>query len=210
MVPGTSGYPGMRGGIPTPGVLAAPIKVTDRPVTQQGLSGMKTGIKGIPNLSCLEEEKYCLYPKSTIHTVEQGGGTIIVWGCTLTPISLSSRTPLCSPPCRASETDSGQILLPGPPQVRNISSKRSCLKCRTSGEKLCCFPVRSKINELMTETTKLHKEIDNYNQENSVYLCYEKRWVVLTRVCTDTIRIRVSFINNLVLFTAELKIWLQR
>lgn len=48
MVPGTSGHPGMRGGIPVtnPGVLTAPIKVTDRPVTQQGLSGMKTGMKG--------------------------------------------------------------------------------------------------------------------------------------------------------------------
>ena len=48
MVPGTSNHPGMRGGIPvaTPGVLSAQIKVTDRPVTQQGLSGMKTGMKG--------------------------------------------------------------------------------------------------------------------------------------------------------------------
>ena len=46
MVPGTSGPPGMRGGIANPGVLSAPIKVTDRPVTQQGLSGMKTGMKG--------------------------------------------------------------------------------------------------------------------------------------------------------------------
>lgn len=48
MVPGTSGHPGMRGGIPiaTPGVLSAQIKVTERPVTQQGLSGMKTGMKG--------------------------------------------------------------------------------------------------------------------------------------------------------------------
>lgn len=44
MVPGTSGHPGMRSGIP--GVLSAPIKVTERPVTQQGLSGMKTGVKG--------------------------------------------------------------------------------------------------------------------------------------------------------------------
>lgn len=45
MVPGTSG---MRAGIPVavPGVLSAQIKVTDRPVTQQGLSGMKTGMKG--------------------------------------------------------------------------------------------------------------------------------------------------------------------
>lgn len=48
MVPGTSSHPGMRGGLPiaTPGVLSAPIKVADRPVTQQGLSGMKTGMKG--------------------------------------------------------------------------------------------------------------------------------------------------------------------
>lgn len=53
MVPGTSGHPGMRGGIPTPGVLSAPIKVTDRPVTQQGLSGMKTGMKGKFDISSL-------------------------------------------------------------------------------------------------------------------------------------------------------------
>lgn len=46
MVPGTSGHPSMRGPIANPGVLLAPIKVTDRPVTQQGLSGMKTGMKG--------------------------------------------------------------------------------------------------------------------------------------------------------------------
>lgn len=48
MVPGTSSHLGVRGGIPvaTPGVLSAQIKVTDRPVTQQGLSGMKTGMKG--------------------------------------------------------------------------------------------------------------------------------------------------------------------
>uniref|UniRef100_A0A8C7WMT4 Intraflagellar transport 74 n=1 Tax=Oryzias sinensis TaxID=183150 RepID=A0A8C7WMT4_9TELE len=105
MVPGTSGYPGMRGGIPSPGVLAAPIKVTDRPVTQQGLSGMKTGIKG-PQRQVLDKSYY---------------------------LGL----------------------------------------------------LRSKINELTTETSKLHKEIDNYNQENSVYLCYEKRWVVVPLVCTD-------------------------
>lgn len=43
MAPGT----GVRGGaLPTAGVLSAPIKVTERPVTQQGLSGMKTGMKG--------------------------------------------------------------------------------------------------------------------------------------------------------------------
>lgn len=46
MVPGTSGHPGSRGGIAIPAVLSALIRVTDRPVTQQGLSGMKTGMKG--------------------------------------------------------------------------------------------------------------------------------------------------------------------
>ncbi|XP_029314058.1 intraflagellar transport protein 74 homolog isoform X2 [Cottoperca gobio] len=96
MVPGTSGHPGMRGGpIATPGVLSAQIKVTDRPVTQQGLSGMKTGMKG-PQRQILDKSYY---------------------------LGL----------------------------------------------------LRSKINELTTETSKLHKEIDNYNQENSVYLSYEKR-----------------------------------
>lgn len=39
-------------------------------------------------------------------------------------------------------------------------------------------PFRSKINELTTETSKLHKEIENYNQENSVYVSYEKRSVM--------------------------------
>uniref|UniRef100_A0A8D3CFL4 Intraflagellar transport protein 74-like n=1 Tax=Scophthalmus maximus TaxID=52904 RepID=A0A8D3CFL4_SCOMX len=89
MVPGTSG-PGLRGGIPlaTPGVLSAQIKVTDRPVTQQGLSGMKTGMKG-PQRQILDKSYY--------------------FGL-----------------------------------------------------------LRSKFNELTTETSKLHKEIDNYNQENSL------------------------------------------
>lgn len=35
--------------------------------------------------------------------------------------------------------------------------------------------------------SKLHKEIDNYNQENSVYLSYEKRWVAFYQVCTPTV-----------------------
>ncbi|XP_041823560.1 intraflagellar transport protein 74 homolog [Melanotaenia boesemani] len=95
LVPGTSGQPGMRGGIPNPGVLSAPIKVTDRPVTQQGLSGMKTGMKG-PQRQILDKSYY---------------------------LGL----------------------------------------------------LRSKMNELTTESSKLRKEIDNYNQENSVYLSYEKR-----------------------------------
>uniref|UniRef100_A0A8C3AAS6 Intraflagellar transport 74 n=1 Tax=Cyclopterus lumpus TaxID=8103 RepID=A0A8C3AAS6_CYCLU len=88
MVPGTSGHPGMRGGMPTTGVLSAQIKVTDRPVTQQGLSGMKTGMKG-PQRQILDKSYY---------------------------LGL----------------------------------------------------LRSKINELTTETSKLHKEIDNYKQENSL------------------------------------------
>lgn len=37
------------------------------------------------------------------------------------------------------------------------------------------FHYRSKINELTTENSKLQKEIDVFNQENSVYLSYEKR-----------------------------------
>lgn len=78
-----------------PGVLSAQIKVTDRPVTQQGLSGMKTGMKG-PQRQILDKSYY---------------------------LGL----------------------------------------------------LRSKINELTTETSKMLKEIDNYNQENSVYLSYEKR-----------------------------------
>ena len=52
-------------------------------------------------------------------------------------------------------------------------------------QKLMCFAVRSKINELTTETSKLHNEIDSYNQENSVYLSYEKRWVLVFLVITD-------------------------
>ncbi|XP_041670129.1 intraflagellar transport protein 74 homolog [Cheilinus undulatus] len=107
MVPGTSGHPSMRGGLTTatPGVLSAPIKVTDRPVTQQGLSGMKTGMKG-PQRQILDKSYY---------------------------LGL----------------------------------------------------LRSKINELTTETNKLHKEIDNYNQENSVYLSYEKRAEVLANEIKD-------------------------
>ncbi|XP_058481750.1 intraflagellar transport protein 74 homolog [Solea solea] len=93
----TGMVPGTRGGVPvsTPGVLSAQIRVTDRPVTQQGLSGMKTGMKG-PQRQILDKSYY---------------------------LGL----------------------------------------------------LRSKITELTTETSKLHKEIDNYNQENSVYLSYEKR-----------------------------------
>uniref|UniRef100_A0A8C4WHD2 Intraflagellar transport 74 n=1 Tax=Gopherus evgoodei TaxID=1825980 RepID=A0A8C4WHD2_9SAUR len=95
MPPGTS-RPGTRGGLlGTGGVLSSQIKVADRPVTQQGLSGMKTGVKG--------------------------------------------------------------------PQ-RQIMDKSYYLGL-----------LRSKISELTTELNKLQKEIEMYNQENSVYLSYEKR-----------------------------------
>ncbi|KAM4807546.1 intraflagellar transport protein 74 homolog isoform 2-T2 [Rhinophrynus dorsalis] len=89
--PGTRGPPIGTGG----GVLSAQIKVADRPVTQQGLSGMKTGMKG--------------------------------------------------------------------PQ-RQIMDKSYFLGL-----------LRSKVSELTTEMAKLKKEIDTHNQENSVYLSYEKR-----------------------------------
>uniref|UniRef100_A0A8C5LNI7 Intraflagellar transport 74 n=1 Tax=Leptobrachium leishanense TaxID=445787 RepID=A0A8C5LNI7_9ANUR len=94
-MPLTTARPGTRGGSFGPGVLSSQIKVADRPVTQQGLSGMKTGIKG--------------------------------------------------------------------PQ-RQILDKSYFLGL-----------LRSKVSELTTEMSKLKKEIDNYNQENSVYLSYEKR-----------------------------------
>uniref|UniRef100_A0A8C5QXL0 Intraflagellar transport 74 homolog n=1 Tax=Leptobrachium leishanense TaxID=445787 RepID=A0A8C5QXL0_9ANUR len=94
-MPLTTNRPGTRGGSFGPGVLSYQIKVADRPVTQQGLSGMKTGIKG--------------------------------------------------------------------PQ-RQILDKSYFLGL-----------LRSKVSELTTEMSKLKKEIDNYNQENSVYLSYEKR-----------------------------------
>ncbi|KAH0628359.1 hypothetical protein JD844_009415 [Phrynosoma platyrhinos] len=95
MPPGTA-RPGTRGGsIGTGMVLSSQIKVADRPVTQQGLSGMKTGMKG-PQRQVMDKSYYL--------------GVL-----------------------------------------------------------------RSKINELTTEINKLQKEIDMYNQENSVYLSYEKR-----------------------------------
>uniref|UniRef100_A0A671QVR6 Intraflagellar transport 74 homolog n=1 Tax=Sinocyclocheilus anshuiensis TaxID=1608454 RepID=A0A671QVR6_9TELE len=95
MVPG-SARPGSRAGpVASPGVLSAQIKVADRPVTQQGLSGMKTGIKG-PQRQILDKSYY---------------------------LGL----------------------------------------------------LRSKINELTMESSKLQKDIDTFSQENSVYLSYEKR-----------------------------------
>ncbi|XP_072445101.1 intraflagellar transport protein 74 homolog isoform X2 [Chiloscyllium punctatum] len=93
--PGTA-RPGTRGGpVMAGGVLSSQIKVADRPVTQQGLSGMKTGMKG-PHRQILDKSYF---------------------------LGL----------------------------------------------------LRAKINELTTEVSKLQKEIDTFNQENSVYLSYEKR-----------------------------------
>ncbi|KAM5194581.1 intraflagellar transport protein 74 homolog [Mantella aurantiaca] len=99
--PGTA-RPGTRGGPPgTSGVLSAQIKVADRPVTQQGLIGMKTGMKG-PQRQIMDKSYF-----------------------------------------------SGLL--------------------------------RSKVNELTTEMTKLKKEVETYNQENSVYFSYEKRAEVLAQ-----------------------------
>lgn len=58
-MPPATARPGSRGGpLGTGGVLSSQIKVADRPVTQQGLSGMKTGMKGI----FFYEDEYILFP----------------------------------------------------------------------------------------------------------------------------------------------------
>lgn len=42
----------------------------------------------------------------------------------------------------------------------------------------CCFLIcRAKITDLGAEISKLQKEIDSFNQENSTFLTYEKRYV---------------------------------
>ncbi|XP_056098231.1 intraflagellar transport protein 74 homolog [Rhinichthys klamathensis goyatoka] len=103
--PGT-GRPGSRAGpMAAAGVLSAQIRVADRPVTQQGLSGMKTGGKG-PQRQILDKSYY---------------------------LGL----------------------------------------------------LRSKINELTMESTKLQKDIDTFGQENSVFLSYEKRAEVLAGEIKD-------------------------
>ncbi|NXN13329.1 IFT74 protein, partial [Indicator maculatus] len=57
MPPSTS-RPGSRGGSSTAGgVLSSQIKVADRPVTQQGLSGMKTAVKG-PQRQIMDKTYY--------------------------------------------------------------------------------------------------------------------------------------------------------
>uniref|UniRef100_A0A8C1VM23 Intraflagellar transport 74 n=1 Tax=Cyprinus carpio TaxID=7962 RepID=A0A8C1VM23_CYPCA len=57
MIPGST-RPGSRAGtVASPGVLSAQIKVADRPVTQQGLRGMKMAMKG-PQRQILDKSYY--------------------------------------------------------------------------------------------------------------------------------------------------------
>ncbi|XP_066037557.1 intraflagellar transport protein 74 homolog [Chamaea fasciata] len=57
-MPPSTPRPGSRGGSLTPGgVLSSQIKVADRPVTQQGLSGIKTAMKG-PQRQVLDKTYY--------------------------------------------------------------------------------------------------------------------------------------------------------
>ncbi|NXH92720.1 IFT74 protein, partial [Edolisoma coerulescens] len=56
--PPSTARPGSRGGSLTPGgVLSSQIKVADRPVTQQGLSGIKTAMKG-PQRQIMDKTYY--------------------------------------------------------------------------------------------------------------------------------------------------------
>ncbi|NXC90548.1 IFT74 protein, partial [Cercotrichas coryphoeus] len=57
-MPPNTARPGSRGGSLTPGgVLSSQIKVADRPVTQQGLSGIKTAMKG-PQRQIMDKTYY--------------------------------------------------------------------------------------------------------------------------------------------------------
>lgn len=105
MNPGTA-RPGTRGGQVAAGsALQSQLKVEDRPMTQQGLGGMKTGVKG---------------------------------------------------------------------QGRTVKDRTYFLGL-----------IRSKINELNSENTKLNKEIENSSEENSAFLTYEKRAEVLASEIRD-------------------------
>ncbi|XP_052778155.1 intraflagellar transport protein 74 homolog [Mya arenaria] len=104
MNPGTA-RPGTRGGAGAGGVaLNSMVTVVDRPMTQQGLGGMKTAAKG----------------------------------------------------------------------QRQVHDRTYYLGL-----------VRSKINELNTETGRLNKEIENVSEENSSYLTYEKRAEILASEIKD-------------------------
>lgn len=105
MNPGTA-RPGTKGGQVAAGTaLQSQLKVEDRPMTQQGLGGMKTGVKG---------------------------------------------------------------------QGRTVKDRTYFLGL-----------IRSKINELNSENTKLNKEIENNSEENSAFLTYEKRAEVLAGEIRD-------------------------
>ncbi|XP_048148232.1 intraflagellar transport protein 74 homolog isoform X3 [Corvus hawaiiensis] len=57
-MPPSTARPGSRGGSLTPGgVLSSQVKVADRPVTQQGLSGIKTAMKG-PQRQIMDKTYY--------------------------------------------------------------------------------------------------------------------------------------------------------
>ncbi|NXB42722.1 IFT74 protein, partial [Leucopsar rothschildi] len=56
-MPPSTARPSSRGGSLTPGVLSSQIKVADRPVTQQGLSGIKTAMKG-PQRQIMDKTYY--------------------------------------------------------------------------------------------------------------------------------------------------------
>ncbi|NWV78958.1 IFT74 protein, partial [Dasyornis broadbenti] len=66
MPPGTA-RPGSRAGSSTPGgVLSSQVKVADRPVTQQGLSGIKTAMKG-PQRQIMDKTYYLGVLRSKIN-----------------------------------------------------------------------------------------------------------------------------------------------
>ncbi|NWX92592.1 IFT74 protein, partial [Nothoprocta ornata] len=66
-MPPTTSRPGSRGGsTSTAGVLSSQIKVADRPVTQQGLSGMKMGTKG-PQRQIMDKTYYLGLLRSKIN-----------------------------------------------------------------------------------------------------------------------------------------------
>ncbi|NXF26311.1 IFT74 protein, partial [Rhodinocichla rosea] len=66
-MPPSTARPGSRGGSLTPGgVLSSQIKVADRPVTQQGLSGIKTAMKG-PQRQIMDKTYYLGVLRSKIN-----------------------------------------------------------------------------------------------------------------------------------------------
>ena len=64
--------------------------------------------------------------------------------------------------------------------------------------------LRSKIQELQSETAQMNKNIDLQDQENATYLTYEKKWGIY-RVCVCDLHV-VSTICMLVLYMCVLYI----